>query len=240
MFLVRAALRRPITVLVLVLAIVLGAALSMRNAPVDIFPSLGVPVVYVVQPYGGMSPSQMESQLVTYYEYHFLYILGIEHIESYSIQGMAMLKLYFHPGTDIAQAMSQVTAMTFRATAFMPPGTLPAFIVRYDAGSIPAGQLVFSSDRRSDAEIQDLALYKVRPVLATIPGVSAPPPSGGKVRTIVVYADPERMRSYQISPEQLATVLARENLTLPAGNVRVNGFTTIASTNAMVAKPTDL
>src|SRR5216683_723086 len=167
MFLVLRALRRPITVVVAVLAIVLSAGLAVRRAPVDIFPSLGVPVIYVVQPFGGMSPTQMEGQLVTYYEYHFLYIAGIEHIESQSIQGMAMLKLYFHPGTDIA-------------------------------GSIPAGQLVFSSDRRSDAEIQDLALYRVRPLLATIPGVSAPPPSGGKIRTIVVYADPDRMRSYGI------------------------------------------
>src|SRR5439155_21423381 len=169
-----------------------------------------------------------------------LYISGIEHIESQSIQGMAMLKLYFHPGTDIAQAMAQVTAMTFRSTAFMPPGTLPAFIVRFDAGSIPVGQLVFSSDRRSDAEIQDLALYRVRPLLATLPGVSAPPPSGGKIRTIVVYADPDRMRSYRISPEEIAATLARENLTLPAGNVRVGDFTTIAATNAMVRAPRDL
>src|SRR6478609_1148919 len=240
MFLVIRALRRPITVLVAVIAIVLSAGLAVRRAPADIFPDLRVPVIYVVQPYGGMSPSQMEGQLVGYYEYHFLYIAGIEHIESQSIQGMAMLKLYFHPGTDIAQAMAQVTAMTFRATAFMPPGTVPAFIVRYDAGSIPAGQLVFSSDRRSDAEIQDLALYKVRPILATIPGVSAPPPSGGKVRTIVVYADPDRMRSYGIAPDDIATTLARENLTLPAGNVRVGDFTTISQTNAMVQKPADL
>src|SRR5207253_3850869 len=115
-----------------------------------------------------------------------------------------------------------------------PPGTLPAFIVRFDAGSIPVGQLVFSSDTRGDSEIQDLALYRVRPLLATLPGVSAPPPSGGKVRTIVVYADPDRMRAYRISPEEIASTLARENLTLPAGNVRVGDFTTIASTHAMV------
>src|SRR6266852_447568 len=240
MWLIRFALRRPITVVVLTLAILLSSWLAIRRAPVDIFPNLGIPVIYVVQPFGGMSPSQMESLFVTYYEYHFLYIAGLERIESQSIQGMAMLKLYFHPGTDIAQSMAQVVAMTFRATAFMPPGTLPAFIVRYDAGSIPAGQLVFSSDRRSDAEIQDLALYRVRPLLSTIPGVSAPPPSGGKVRTIVVYADSERMRAYRISPEDIAAQLTRENLTLPAGNVRVNGFTTIAATNAMVQKPADL
>src|SRR3954464_1424482 len=230
MFLVIRALRRPITVLVAVLAIVMSAGLAVRRAPVDIFPSLGVPVIYVVQPFGGMSPSQMEGQLVTYYEYHFLYIAGIEHIESQSIQGMAMLKLYFHPGTDIAQSLAQVTAMAFRATAFMPPGTLPPFIVRYDAGSIPVGELVFSSETRGDAEIQDQALYKVRPLLATLPGVSAPPPSGGKIRTITVFADPDRMRAYRISPEEIAATLARENLTLPAGNARVGDFTTIAAT----------
>src|SRR5919202_3060704 len=159
MFLVLKALRRPITVLVAVLAIILSASLAIRRAPVDIFPDLGVPVIYVVQPYGGMSPAQMEGQIVGYYEYHFLYIAGIEHIESYSIQGMAMLKLYFHPGTNIAQAMAQVTAMAFRSTSFMPPGTLPPFIVRFDAGSVPVGQLVFSSAERGEAEIQDLALY---------------------------------------------------------------------------------
>src|SRR5512143_2520319 len=199
MFLVLGALRRPLTVLVAVLAIVISAGLALRRAPADIFPSLGVPVIYVVQPYGGMSPSQMEGQLVGYYEYHFLYIAGIEHIESQSIQGMAMLKLYFHPGTDIAQSLSQVTAMAFRATSFMPPGTLPPFILRFDAGSIPVGQLVFSSDQRGEAEIQDLALYKVRPLLATLPGVSAPPPSGGKIRMMVVYVDPDRLRAYGIS-----------------------------------------
>jgi multidrug efflux pump subunit AcrB len=234
MWLVRMALRRPITILVLVVAILAGAGLSLRRAPADIFPNLGVPVVYVVQPFGGMSPTQMEGQLVGYYEYHFLYINGIEHIESQSIQGMAMLKLYFHPGTDIAQSLSQVTAMAFRATSFMPTGTLPPFIVRFDVGSVPVGQLVFSSDTRSAAEVQDAALYKVRPLLATLSGVSAPPPSGGKVRMIVAYVDPDRLRSYSLSTDEVATAIAKGNLTLPAGNVRVGGKTTIAITNAMV------
>src|SRR5512140_2351809 len=204
MFLVLRALGRPVTVLVAVLAILLSAALAIRRAPVDIFPDLGVPVVYGVQPDAGMSATQMEGQIVGYYEYHFLYINGIEHIESQSIQGMAMLKLYFHPGTDIAQSMAQVTSMAFRATSFMPAGTLPPFIVRFDAGSIPVGQLVFSSDTRGDAEIQDQALFKVRPMLATLPGVSAPPPSGGKVRMIEVYLDPQKLRAYHLSPDDVS------------------------------------
>lgn len=135
MWLVRLALRRPISVMVIAVALLLGAYLALSNAPANIFPTLGIPVIYVVQPYAGMAPSQMESQFVTYYEYHFLYIMGLNYIESQSIQGGTLLKLYFHPGTDIAQAMAQVTAMTFRATSFMPPGTLPAFILRFDAGS---------------------------------------------------------------------------------------------------------
>src|SRR5215831_5721738 len=165
MWLVLGALRRPYTVLVAVLAILFGGFLAVRDAPADIFPKLGVPVVYVVQPYGGMSPTQMETQLINYYEYHFLYINGIEHIESQSIQGMGMVKLYFHPGTDIAQSLSQVSAMAFRALAFMPAGTLPPFIVRFDAGSVPVGQLIFASESRSESEIQDQALFQVRPIL---------------------------------------------------------------------------
>jgi len=217
MWLVRLALRRPITIAVFAFAIILTAALAIRRAPVNIFPSLGVPVIYVVQPYGRMTPSQMESYFVTYYEYHFLYVAGLERIESQSIQGAAMLELYFRPGTDMSQLMAQVVALTFRATAFMPAGTLPAFILRYDAGSIPVGQLVFSSETRGQSEIQDLALYRVRPLLATLPGVSAPPPFGGKVRTIVVDLDPNRMQAYHFSPRDVAAALAKANLTLPSG-----------------------
>ena len=237
MWLVRIALRRPITVLVVVFALVLGAGLALLRAPVDIFPNLHVPVIYVAEPYAGMAPDQMEGQFVQYYEYHFLYVSGLDHIESQSIQGLGMLKLFFHPGTDMGQAMSQVVALAERARSFMPPGTLPAFILRYDAGAIPVGQLVFSSDKRSSKEIQDLALYRVRPLLATLPGASSIPPWGGKVRTIVVYVDPDRLRSYSISPGDVANALAGANLTLPTGNIGVGNLTPMVVTNAIVHDP---
>src|SRR6202795_2693229 len=140
------ALRRPVTVLVLVLATVLTGILAIQRMPRDIFPDLGVPVLYVAQPYGGMDPAQMEGYLTYYYEYHFLYITGIEHVESKSIQGAALIKLQFHPGTDMAAAMAETVSYVNRARAFMPPGTIPPFIMRFDAGSVPVGQLVFSSD----------------------------------------------------------------------------------------------
>src|SRR5215475_9786895 len=179
-------LRRPVTVIVLVIAIALGAWVALDRMTRDIFPPLGVPTIYVAQPYGGMDPAQMEGYLTYYYEYHFLYITGIEHVESKSIQGIALIKLQFHPGTDMAQAMAETINYANRARAFMPPGTVPPFIMRFDAGSVPVGNLVFASDSRGVGEIQDLALNRVRPLFATLPGVSAPPPFGASQRTIVV------------------------------------------------------
>src|SRR5271157_4279698 len=191
MWLIRAALRRPITVIVAVIGIALCAILAISRMKVDIFPKLDLPVIYVAQPYGGMSPAQMEGYITYYYEYHFLYINGIESVESKSAQNNALLKLTFHPGTDMSQALSETVAYVNRARAFMPPGTVPPFIVRFDAGSVPVGYLVFSSPTRTLGEIQDLALNRVRPMFATLPGVSAPPPFGGNQRTIVISVDPE-------------------------------------------------
>src|SRR5438067_3378208 len=151
MNLVTAAMRRPITVLVAIAAVLLGAfaALQPGHLRVDILPNLGTPILYVAQPYGGMDPAQMEGYLTYYYEYHFLYITGIEHVESKSIQGVSLVKLFFHPGTDMSQALAETISYVNRARAFMPPGAVPPFVMRFDAGSVPVGNLVFSSDSRT-------------------------------------------------------------------------------------------
>ncbi len=234
MWLVLAALRRPITVVVLVLGLVLGSYLAVRRMPADIFPNFGLPVIYVAQPYGGMDPAQMEGYIVSYYEYHFLYIAGIEHVESKSIQGVALIKLFFHPGTDMGQALAQTVSYVNRSRAFMPPGTVPPFIVRFDVGSVPVGHLVFSSDTRRLGEIQDLALFRVRPVFSTLPGVSAPPPFGGNQRTVVVHADPQRLRAYGLSPEDVVKAVSTGNIIMPAGNVRTGELARIAPVNSVV------
>src|SRR5881275_2709553 len=127
MNLVVPALRRPFTVVVAVVALIMAAVFGILKMPRDIFPDLGVPVIYVAQPYGGVDPAQMEGFLTYYYEYHFLYITGIEHVESRSIQGAAIIKLQFYSGTDMSQAMSETVAYVNRARAFMPPGTVPPF-----------------------------------------------------------------------------------------------------------------
>ena len=223
MNLVQAALRRPVTVLVLAIAVVLGAALALTRMPRDIFPTLGIPTIYVAQPYGGMDPAQMEGFLTYYYEYHFLYITGIEHVESKSIQGASIMKLQFYPGTDMNQAMAETVGYVNRSRAFMPPGTVPPFITRFDAGSVPVGNLVFTSETATVAQMQDAALNRVRPLFATLPGVSAPPPFGGSARTILINVDPERLRSYNMSPDEIVSAITRANLISPSGNMSVDG-----------------
>jgi multidrug efflux pump subunit AcrB len=227
-------MRRPITILVAVMAIALASILAIKRMKVDIFPRLGSPTIYVAQPYGGMDPSQMEGFLTYYYEYHFLYVTGIEHVESKSIQGVALMKLVFHPDTDMNQAVAEVVAQVNRSRAFMPPGAVPPFIVRFDAGSVPIAQLVFSSANRSPGEMQDFAINRVRPLFATLQGVSAPPPFGGNQRTIVIRIDPERMRAYQMSPDEIVAAVNRASAVLPSGLVRIGNDAYIASTNATV------
>ncbi len=130
----------------------------------------------------GWTLHRWKGLLTNYYEYHFLYISGIHHVESRNVQGMALMKLFFHPGTDMSQAMAETIGYVNRARAFMPPGTISPFVTRFDTGSVPVGYLVLSSETRTLAEIQDLALFRVRPMFASLPGVSAPPPFGGNAR----------------------------------------------------------
>ena len=240
MWLIRTALRRPFTILVAVISIGLLSLLALSRMPVDIFPTLNLPVIYVAQPYGGMSPAQMEGYLVYYYEYHFLYITGIESVESKSIQNVGLLKLTFHPGTDMSQALAQTISYVDRARAFMPAGTVPPFVMRFDAGSVPVGYLVFSSQTRGLNEIQDLALNRVRPLFATLPGVSAPPPFGGNARTIVISVDPDRLRAYNMSPEEVIKAVSSGNIIMPAGNIRTGDLQPMVPINSVVSNIQDL
>src|SRR5579872_1725269 len=232
MRLVLGALSRPITVVVAIIALALCSVLAFQRMPIDIFPQVGDPAIYVAAPYGGMDPQQMEGFITYYFEYHFLYITGIDHVESKSIQGAALMKLVFHQGTDMAQAMAQTVGYVNRAKSFMPPGTVEPFITRFDAGSVAVGQLVFSSTTRTLGEMQDLALNRVRPLFATLPGVSAPPPFGGSQRTIVITLDPDRLRQYRVSPEEAIAAVSKATLVMPSGNMWTGNIERIARTNA--------
>src|SRR5271165_4040640 len=229
---VLAALSRPFTVVVALVAVALCAVLALKRMPVDIFPQVGDPAIYVAQPYSGMDPAQMEGYLTYYYEYHFLYITGIDHVESKSIQSAALMKLVFHEGTNMAQAMAETVGYVNRARAFMPPGTVPPFITRFDAGSVAVGQLIFSSEIHTQGELQDFAINRVRPLFATLPGVSAPPPFGGNQRTILITLNPDKLRQYQISPDEAISAVSKATVVMPSGNMWTGKLERIARTNA--------
>jgi multidrug efflux pump subunit AcrB len=234
------ALRRPITVMVLVAGTFLAGLFAFFRMKVDIFPALDLPVIYVCQPYGGMDPQQMEGLIANYYEYHFLYINGIHHVESKNTQGVSLMKLFFHPGTDMAQAMAETVGYANRSRAFMPPGTVNPFIMRFDTGSVPVGYLVLSSETKSIGQIQDQALFKVRPMFAAIEGVSAPPPFGGSQRTVVVRIDPQRLLALGLSADRVVQALAEGNAIAPSGQIRDATRMPLVPTNAMVVKPEEL
>src|SRR5947208_1108499 len=236
------ALRHPVTVLVGIAALVVGSGLAVLRMKVDIFPQLNLPVIYVAQPYGGMDPGQMEGLLTNYYEYHFLYISGIHHVESKNIQGTALMKLYFHSGTDMAQAMAETISYVNRSRAFMPPGTVSPFVMRFDTGSVPVGYLTLSTDNpdRTIGEMQRMALFDVRPIFATLPGVSAPPPFGGSQRTIVLKVDPKKMDSAGVSLRDIITALGEGNSISPSGNIYIQDTMPIVRTNAVPPNPQEL
>jgi len=232
MRLVLAALSRPLAVIVALIAILAGFIMSLGRMRTDIFPEVGNPVIYVAQPYGGMTPAQMEGFLTYYYEYHFLYITGIQSVDSKSIQGAALMKLSFREGTNMSQAMAETVGYVTRARAFMPPGTVPPFITRFDPGSVAVGLLLFTSSTRTQGELQNLALNQVRPLFATLPGVSAPPPFGGNQRTVVVTLDPDKLKQYRISPEQAISAVSSGTVVAPSGSLYDGSLNRIVRTNS--------
>jgi multidrug efflux pump subunit AcrB len=234
--LIKISLQNPISILVLVLGVLFFSILSLRKIPVDIFPQLDLPTIYVAQPYGGMSPQQMEGLIATRYQDQFLYVSGIKVIEVKAIQGLALLKLTFYPGTNMAQAAAEVSVQVSRARAQMPSSTLPPIVIRFDASSLPVGELVFKSNRVALNQMQDLASTKIRPLFAAIPGVSSPPPFGGNARTIVIKVNPDLMRSRNVTPDEIVTALRENNSITPAGNVRIGNIMYITPTNSILEK----
>ncbi len=228
------ALRNPVTIMVGVVAVLIGSTLAATRTRADVFPALNQPVIYICQPYGGLTPAQMEGLVTNYYEYHFLYINGVQHIESRNIQGMALIKIYFHPGTDMAQALSETIGYVNRSRAFMPHGTHPPFVTRVDTGTVPVGYLVLSSETKSIAEIQDQALFKVRPMFAALPGVSAPPPFGGNQRAILVNVNPDAVAKQGLTLWQVTEAISAGNVVAPSGTVKIGDQQFLVTNNAMV------
>jgi multidrug efflux pump subunit AcrB len=233
---VTSALKRPITTVVITASLLIFAVLSAIKIPIDIFPQLNLPTIYVIESYGGMSPQQMEGFFSTRLQDQFLYVNGVRNITSKNIQGLTMLKLSFYENTNMAEASAQVALQVNRAMKFFPPGALPPQVVRFDASSLPVGQLVLSAPSRSLKEIYDMAATKIRPMFAAVPGLSAPPPFGANSRSITVSVDPNKLRSYGLTADEVVMALAKFNVMSPSGNLRMGNNMFVTTVNTLVKK----
>jgi multidrug efflux pump subunit AcrB len=229
------AMRRPVTTLMFVVALISGGVLAYSRMRVDIFPSLNTPKIYVFLDYVGMSPDQVEGYIVNELELYFQYVDGIKDINTRNIQQVALCELSFFPGTDMGQAMAQVVAMSDRAMSWMPKGTLPPMIMRMDAGSVPVGYLVFESDKTSLGAMGDIAQNIIRPLVQkNVPGTVAISPFGPNMRSIILSVDPQKLLTYNLNPQQVVDALAKGNTIIPAGNIYVKDSMPMVSNNATV------
>ena len=222
MWIVRLALRRPYTFVVMSVAILLLGLVSIITMPIDIFPYIDIPVVSVVWNYAGMSPSEMESRILTVFERGMTTTVNdIEHIESQSYYGVSVVRVYFQPNVKIEMAMSQISAIANVVVRAMPPGIFPPNVLKYDASSVPILQLGLESKTLSEQEIQDYGNNFIRTPLATVQGAAVPGPYGGKQRQVVVDLDPNALYAKQLSPIDVSNAFSQQNLIVPAGTIKV-------------------
>jgi len=239
MGLIKGALQRPITVLVIVAGLFFFGISAVRTIKIDIFPDLNLPVIYVSHPYGGYTPDQMEAYFGKSYVNLLLFVSGVKSIETRNITGLTLIKLTFYEGTNMAQAAAEVTSYTNRAQASFPPGSQPPFILRFDASTLPVGQLVLSSAKHNNNELMDMANVYIRSSFTSIPGLVSPAPFGGNVRTVVVKVNPDLMRAHNLTADQIVTALRDNNQNTPAGNVRIGDYNYLAPANTSIKEIKD-
>ncbi|HZQ41317.1 MAG TPA: efflux RND transporter permease subunit, partial [Rhizomicrobium sp.] len=222
---VRLALRRPYTFVVMAILIVIFGALAVARTATDIFPDIRIPVIAVVWTYRGLSPDDMAGRVIYYYERQLSTAVNdIDHIESQSLPGVGIVKIFFHPSVDIRTATAQVTSLSQTVLKQMPPGITPPLILNYNASTVPILQLGLSSPTLGEGEVNDLGQNFIRPALASVPGTAVPSPYGGRERQIQIDLNPEALRANNLSAQDVSNALANQNQIIPAGTIKVGQF----------------
>lgn len=240
MNMIKFALQKPIAIMVVVLGLFFFGLKATKEIKVDILPEMDLPVVYIAHSFNGYTPQQMEGYFTKMYVNMMLFTNGIKSIESKNTQGLTLMKVTFYEGTEMGEAIATVNALSNRSQVFLPPGAPPPFIIRFDASSQPVGQLVFRSNTKTNNQLQDIANFNARPFLIKIPGLTTAPPFGGSPRTIEVNIDPYKLRSHNLSPEQIVEAIGRNNITSPSGNVYIGNKNYLTPTNNTVKEVVEL
>jgi multidrug efflux pump subunit AcrB len=222
MWIVRLALRRPYTFVVVSFLIAILGVSAIVTMPVDIFPYIDIPVVSVVWQYSGMAPEEMEKRILSFFERSMTTTVNdIEHIESQAYSGVSVTRVYFQPNAKVELALAQITAISNAILRPLPPGITPPSIIKYDASSVPILQLGLESQTMSEQEVFDMGQNFIRTQLATIQGASVPLPYGGKFRSVMIDLNPEQMFAKGLSATDVSAAMANQNLIFPAGTAKI-------------------
>jgi multidrug efflux pump subunit AcrB len=230
----RFAIRNPYFIVVICLIVMVVGATSLLRMPVDMFPSMNIPVVVVATFYSGMPPEQIEADITSRFERFFTLGSGIEHIESRSLPGASVIKVYFQPGTNPDSAVTTISNLAMAQLRRLPPGTLPPIILKFDASSLPVCLVTFKGEGLNETQLRDLAQFNVRNQIASVPGASVPQPFGGRYRQIMVYADPHKLEAHQLSLMDMVRAVNDANLILPAGDVPIGPLDYNVYTNSQL------
>ncbi len=229
------AVRHPYLLIVVCLFVCVLGLTSVARMPVDMFPPINIPVVLVATFYSGMPPQQIEADITDTFERFFTLASGIDHMESRSMTGVSLIKVYFQPGTDANADVTQISNLAMADLRRLPQGTLPPVVMKVDASSLPVCLLTVSGEGLDETQLHDYLQYQIRNQIAGVPGATVPPPYGGKYRQIMVYVDPLRLQAHQLSPMDVVRATNSSNLILPAGDVRIGPMDYNIYTNAQVA-----
>src|SRR6202161_898229 len=218
------AIRYPFFIIVLCLMVAIVGTVTLVRMPVDLFPPINIPVVVVATFYSGMPPEQIEANITDPFERFFTLGSGIDHIESRSLTGVSLIKVYFQPGTNPDAAVSCISNLAMAQLRRLPPGTLPPVVLKFDASSLPVCLITLKGQGLNETQLHDLGQFDVRNQIANVPGASVPQPFGGKYRQIQVYVDPIKLQAHQLSVMDVVRSINEANLILPAGDVKIGPF----------------
>src|SRR5262250_2373270 len=225
MWIVRLALRRPYTFVVMALVIIMLTPVALRQTPTDIFPEINIPVISLVWTYTGLQPQEMEQRITSNVERGLTTLVNdVEHIESQSLNGIAVIKVFFQPHANIQTALAQTAAISQTFLRFLPPGTTPPLVIIYSASTVPVVQIGLTSDSLSEQQLFDYGNNFIRTQISTVPGASMPFPYGGKIRLVSVDIDPNTLQAKGLSPLDIVNAVNAQNLILPTGTAKMGAL----------------
>ena len=236
----RFSIRNPHFILVVCLIVMVIGLTSLVRMPVDLFPDINIPQVIVATFYSGMPPEQIETDITGRFERFFTLGSGIDHMESRSLPGVSLIKVFFQPGTNADADVSEIANLAMADLRRLPPGTLPPIVQKFDASSLPVGLITLKGDGLTETQLRDVGQFTVRNQLAGVPGASVPPPFGGKYRQIMIYVDPAKLQAYQMSPMDVVRQVNNANLILPSGDVRIGPYDYTIFTNSLFRNVRDI